>query len=111
MYSIDCVHKVVRIYKKRSPEMSHSSKVLRTFEFFHGFGDTEKTQAKILELLRKFKELLRKIKKKLKLIALASQQSSLSVEIFHVARKTKIQMLTTSLQSLTRIHQGLLKSF
>ena len=33
-----------------------------------------------------------------------------SVEMFCFARKTKIQMLTTSSRSLTRIHQPLLKS-
>ena len=62
--------KVVRIFKKWAWEMSHSGKVLRTFEFLHVFGTAEKIQPKVLELLRK-------IKKKLKLTELASQQSSL----------------------------------
>ena len=35
---------------------------------------------------------------------------SQSVEMFCFARKTKIQMLTTFAQSLTRIHHRLLKS-
>ena len=39
--------KVVRILKKRSQEMSHSSKVLRTFEFLRIFGAAEKIQAKV----------------------------------------------------------------
>ena len=57
--------------------MSCSGKVSRKFEFLRGLWAAEKIQAKVQELLRKFKTLLRKIKKKLKLTALASQQSSL----------------------------------
>ena len=39
--------KVVRILKKRAQEMSHPSKVLRTFEFFCVFRAAEKIQAKV----------------------------------------------------------------
>ena len=92
--------------------MSRSGKVLRTFEF-----------GTFLELLRKSSKSLRPAEKS-QGAAEKNQEKieanftgfsrpffgSQSVEIFCFTRKTKIQILTTSFRSLTRIHQRLLKS-
>ena len=96
------VHKVVRILKKRAREMSCSSKVSRTFEFLCVFGAAEKSQG----AAEKNKE---KVEANCTGFS-AEFFGSQSVEMFCFARKTKIQMLTTSCPSLTRIHQQFLKS-
>ena len=46
MKAIIC-SKVVRILKKRDPEMSGSGKVSRTFEFLRVFGAADKIQTKV----------------------------------------------------------------
>ena len=74
--------------------MSRSGKVSRTFEFLRVFGAAEKNKEKVEANCTGFS---------------AEFFGSQSVEIFSFARKTKIQMLTTSSRSLTRIHQYLLK--
>ena len=85
--------------------MSRSTKVLRTFEFFA-----------CLKLLRKSKQSLRAAEKSQEKVEAnctgfsAEFFGSQSVEMFCFARKSKIQMLTTSSRSLTRINQHLLKS-
>ena len=77
--------------------------MLRTFDLLCIFGAAEKSQ-----------EAAEKIKEKVEANCTgfsAEFFGSQSVEImFCFARKTKIQMLTTSSQSLTRIHQRLVKS-
>ena len=81
--------------------MSRSSKVLRTFEF--------------LELLRKSKQSLRAAEKSQEKVEAnctgfsAEFFGSQSVEMFCFARKTKIQMLTTSCQSLISLGLSFLK--
>ena len=75
--------------------MSRSDQVSRTFEFFRVFGAAEKNEEKVEANCTGFS---------------ADFFGSQSVEMFGFARKTKIQMLTTSCWSLTRIHQLLLKS-
>ena len=89
----------IRIIKKRAQEMSCSSNVLRTFEFFW-------VQAKVLRAAEKNKE---KVEANCTGFS-AEFFGSQSVEMFCFARKTKIQILTTSSRSLTRIYQRLLKS-
>ena len=87
--------------------------VLRTFEFSQGFEAADKNPSKSLRAAEKsqenIEELLRKVEAKCTGFS-AEFFDSQSVEMFCFARKTKIQMLTTSSRSLTRIHQGLLKS-
>ena len=68
--------------------MSRSGKVLRTFEFLRVFGAAEKSQEKVEANSTGFS---------------AEFVGSQSVEMFCFARKTKIQMLTTSCQIFTRI--------
>ena len=75
--------------------MSGSGKVSRTFEFLPVFGAAEKNEERVEANCTGFS---------------AEFFGSQSVEMFCFARKTKIQMLTTSSLSLTRIHQRLLKS-
>ena len=75
--------------------MSRSGKVSRTFEFLRAFGAAEKNKEKVEANCTGFS---------------AEFFSSQSAEMFCFARKTKIQMLTTTSRSLTRIHQRLLKS-
>ena len=75
--------------------MSRSGKVSRTFEFLRVFGVVEKNKEKVEANCTCFS---------------AEFFSPQSVEMFCFARKTKIQMLTTSSRSLTRIHQHLPKS-
>ena len=87
--------KVIRILKKRAREMSRSGKVLRTLEFLRVFGAAEKNKEKVEANFTSFS---------------AKFFGSQSVEMFCFARKTKIQMLTTSSRSLIRIHQHLLKT-
>ena len=83
------------ILKKRAREMPRSGKVSRTFEFLCVFGAVEKNKEKVEANYTGFS---------------AEFFGSQSVEMFCFTRKTKIQMLTTSSRSLTRIHQRLLKS-
>ena len=73
--------------------LGRSSKKLQLFEFSRLFVWNDM-------LLRKIKQTLKKI------TTMAFQ----SVEWFCLNRKTKIQILTTSSRSLTRIYQRLLKS-
>ena len=75
--------------------MSRSSKVFRTFEFLRVFGAAEKNVEKLEANCTGFS---------------VEFFGSQSVEMFCFARKTKIQILTTSPRSLTRIDQRLLKS-
>ena len=75
--------------------MSRSDKVSRTFEFLRVFRAAEKNKEKVEANCTGFS---------------AEFLGSQSVEMFCFARKTKMQMLTTSSRSLTRIHQCLLKS-
>ena len=82
--------------------MSRSSKVSRTFEFLRIFGATEKSQG----AAEKNKE---KVEANCAGFS-AEFFGSRSVEMFCFARKAKIQMLTTSSRSLTRIHQLILRS-
>jgi hypothetical protein len=69
--------------------MSRSGKVSRTFELLPVFGAAEKNKEKVEANCTGFS---------------AKFFGSQSAEIFCFARKTKIRMLTTSSQSLTRIH-------
>ena len=82
--------------------MSRSGKVSRTFEFLCVFGAAEKIQG----AAEKNKE---KVEANCTGFS-AEFFGSQSVEMFCFARETKIQMLTTSSLSFTRIHQRLLKS-
>ena len=75
--------------------MSRSGKVSRTFEFFRVFGAAEKSQEKVEANGTGFS---------------AEFFGSQSVEMFCFVRKTKIQMLTTSCQSLTSLRLSFLKS-
>ena len=68
--------------------MSRSGKVSSSFEFLRVFGAAEKNKEKVEANCTGFS---------------AEFFGSQSVEMFCFARKTKIQMLTTSSQSLTRI--------
>ena len=86
--------------------MSQSGKVSRTFEFLGVFGAAEKIQEKSFRADEKNKE---KVEANCTGFS-AEFFGSQSVEMFCFVRKTKIQMLTTSCWSLTRIHQRLLKS-
>ena len=70
-------------------------KVSRAFEFLRIFGAAEKIKKKVEAYCTCF---------------WADFFGFQSVEMFCFARKTKIQILTTSSWSLTRIHQRLLKS-
>jgi hypothetical protein len=80
--------------------MSRSTKVSRTFEFLRIFGATEKSQG----AAEKNKE---KVEANCTGFS-AEFFGSQSVEMFCFARKTKIQRLTASSRSLTKIHQRLL---
>ena len=75
--------------------MSSSGKMLRTFEFLCVFGAAEKNKEKVEANLTGFS---------------AEFFDSPSVEMFLFARKTEIQMLTTSCRSLTLPIHGLFKS-
>ena len=75
--------------------MSRSGKVLRSFEFLHIFGAAEKIQAKFKSCWEKS----RKVEANDTGFS-AEFFGSQSVEMFCFARKTKIQMLTTSFWSL-----------
>ena len=76
--------------------------MLRTFEFLCIFGAAEKRQGVAEE---------NKEKVEANCTGFSPEFfGSQSVEMFCFDRKTKIRMLTTSSQSLTRIHQRLLKS-
>ena len=101
------------ILKKRAQEMSRSGKVSRTFDFLRVFGAAEKKPSKSLRAAEKCQGAAEKNKEKIEANCTgfsAEFFDSQSVEMFCFARKTKIQMLTTSSRSLTRIHQCLLKS-
>ena len=74
--------------------MSRSNKMSRKFEFLRIFGAAEKNKEKVEANCTGFS---------------AEFFGSQSVEMLCFAKKTKIQMLTFSSQSLTRIHQRLLK--
>ena len=76
--------------------MSRSCKVSRTFEFLQVFGVAEQSQG----AAEKNKE---KVEANDTCFS-AEFFGSQSVEMFCFARKTKVQMLTTSSRSLTRIH-------
>ena len=82
--------------------MSRTGKVSRKFEFLDVFGTAEKSKG----VTEKNKE---KVKANCTGFS-AEFFGSQSEEMFCFDRKTKILMLTTSFQSLTRIHQRLLKS-
>ena len=75
--------------------MSRINKVSRTFEFLPIFENAEKNKEKVEANWTGFS---------------AEFFCSQSEEMFCFASTTKIQMLTTSSQSLTRIYQCLLKS-
>ena len=81
--------------------MSCSGKVLRTFEFLGVFGAAEKSRGAAEKNKEKFEANCTGFSEEF--------FGFQSVEMFCFARKTKIQMLTTSWR-LTRIHQSLLKS-
>ena len=95
---------VVRILKKRAWEMSRTSKVSRTFEFCFCFYSCWENLSKSLRAADKNKEKVEANRTGFSAEFFGSQ----SVEMFCFARKTKIQMLTTSSQSLTRINNILL---
>jgi hypothetical protein len=75
--------------------MSSSGKVSTTFKIVRVFGAAEKNKEKVEAISNGFS---------------AEFFGSQSVEMICFARETKIQILTTSSQCLTRIHQRLLKS-
>ena len=85
--------------------MSLSGKVLQTFNSFMRFWSCWENSSKSLRAAEKNKE-----KVEANCTGFSAELFGFqSVEIFFLARKTKIQMLTTSSQSLKRIHQCLLK--
>ena len=90
--------------------MSRSGKMSSTFEFLRVFELLRKSKQSLRAAEKsqeKIEELLRKIEAKCTGFS-AEFFDSQSVEMFCFARKTKMQMLTTSSRSLTRIHQRLL---
>ena len=94
--------KGMRILKKRAREMSRSDKVSRTFELLH-----------ILRTAKKSQGAAEKNKEKVEVNCTgfsAEFFGSQSAEMFCFARKTKIQILTTSCRSVTFLGLYFLKS-